>query len=78
MTKVLIIEDDNVISESIARHVSAAGFSPSIVSRGEPGLARLRYDAPDVCVVDLMLPDLDGWTLIEAARAEGIGSGQTY
>ena len=52
----------------------AAGFDPIVVGRGELGLARLRYENPDVCVLDLMLPELDGWKLIETARAEGIGT----
>ena len=38
------------------------------------GLARLRYEQPEVYVVDLMLPALDGWRLIESARAAGIGT----
>ena len=74
MPKVLIIEDDDVIAQGMASHLSAAGFDPLWVSRGEPGLARLRYEKPDVCVLDLMLPGVDGWKLIETARAEGIGT----
>lgn len=74
MTKVLIVEDDQVIADGMARHLSASGFDPSVVGRGELGLARLRYDPPDVCVLDLMLPELDGWKLIEIARGEGIGT----
>jgi len=71
---VLIIEDDNVIADGMARHLSAGGFDPIVVGRGELGLTRLRYENPDVCVLDLMLPELDGWKLIETARAEGIGT----
>jgi DNA-binding response OmpR family regulator len=74
MTKVLIIEDDDVIASSMAQHLSTAGFDPVTVGRGEVGLARLRYEAPEVVVLDLMLPGLDGWKLIESARAEGIGT----
>jgi DNA-binding response OmpR family regulator len=74
MAKVLIIEDDDVIASSMAQHLSGAGFDPVTVGRGEVGLARLRYEAPDVLVLDLMLPGLDGWSLIESARAEGIGT----
>ena len=74
MTKVLIVEDDEVIASGMAQHLSGAGFDPVTVGRGEIGLARLRYEAPDVVVLDLMLPGLDGWSLIEAARAEGIGT----
>jgi len=74
VTRVLIVEDDNVIADGMARHLVAAGFDPVVVGRGELGLARLRYENPDVCVLDLMLPELDGWKLIETARAEGIGT----
>ena len=74
MTKVLIIEDDDVIASSMAQHLSTAGFDPVTAGRGEVGLARLRYEAPEVVVLDLMLPGLDGWKLIESARAEGIGT----
>src|ERR687892_2717812 len=73
MTKVLIVEDDDVIAEGIARHLEDAGMSPIRVGDGKQALARLRFEQPEVCVLDLMLPGLDGWAFIEAARAEGIG-----
>jgi DNA-binding response OmpR family regulator len=74
MAKVLIVEDDEVIAEGMARHLSAAGFDAVRVGNGTQGLARLRFERPDVCVVDLMLPGTDGWRLIESARQEGIGT----
>ena len=74
MAKVLIVEDDEVIAQGMARHLDAAGFDAAWVANGEQGLARLRYEQPDVCVLDLMLPGLDGWKLIETVRAEGIGT----
>src|SRR5262245_42821265 len=74
MAKILIVEDDDVIAHGMATHLRVAGFDPLVVSKGEVGLARLRYERPDVCVLDLMLPGLDGWSVIEAARSEGIGT----
>jgi DNA-binding response OmpR family regulator len=74
LAKILIIEDDSVIAQGMARHLSAAGFDPVEVGNGGAGLARLRYERPDVCVLDLMLPGLDGWKLIETARDEGIST----
>jgi DNA-binding response OmpR family regulator len=74
VAKVLIVEDDSVIADGMARHLVTAGFDPVVVGRGELGLARLRFENPDVCVLDLMLPELDGWKLIETARSEGIGT----
>src|SRR6478609_7007139 len=74
MAKVLIVEDDAVIADGMAKHLAAAGFDPVVVGKGDQGLARLRFDRPDVVVLDLMLPGRDGWSVIEAARAEGIGT----
>jgi len=74
MARVLIVEDDEVIGRAMAEHLAAAGFDPLWVPKGELGLARLRYESPDVCVLDLMLPERDGWSVIETARAEGIGT----
>src|SRR5687767_6132999 len=72
MAKVLIVEDDGVIAQSMSAHLRNAGFDPLWVPRALTALARLRYERPDVCVLDLMLPELDGWELITTARREGI------
>ena len=74
MAKVLIVEDDELIAKGMATHLAEAGFDPLWVGNGEAGMARLRFERPDVCVLDLMLPLLDGWKVIETARAEGIGT----
>jgi DNA-binding response OmpR family regulator len=74
MAKVLIVEDDEIIAQGMARHLADAGFDAVHVTKGETGLARLRFEQPDVCVLDLMLPGTDGWSLIETARREGIGT----
>jgi DNA-binding response OmpR family regulator len=72
--KVLIVEDDELIARGMSEHLSAAGFDPVWVQLGRLALARLRYERPDVCVLDLMIPEVDGWSVIETARQEGIGT----
>jgi two-component system alkaline phosphatase synthesis response regulator PhoP len=74
VAKVLIVEDDEVIAQGMARHLAQAGFDAVTVPNGETGLARLRFERPDVLVLDLMLPGADGWKVIETARTEGIGT----
>src|SRR5205085_5005023 len=74
MAKVLIVEDDAVIADGMARHLAAAGFDPVVAGKGDQGLARLRFERPDVVVLDLMLPGRDGWSVIQEARAEGIAT----
>src|SRR6266576_88076 len=61
MPKVLIVEDDEVIAQGMARHLGAAGFDAVWVANGDQGLARLRYEKPDACVLDLMLPGPDDY-----------------
>ncbi len=74
MAKVLIVEDDEIVARSMVDHIAAAGHDAKWTAKGEQGLAALRYEAPDVVVLDLMLPQRDGWSVIESARAEGIGT----
>lgn len=74
MAKVLIVEDDELLGRGMADSLADAGHDPILVTKGDVALARLRYETPDVCVLDLMLPELDGWRIIELARAEGIGT----
>ena len=74
MAKVLIVEDDEIVASAMSDHLSAAGHEPKWTAKGEQGLAALRYESPDVVVLDLMLPQRDGWSVIESARAEGIGT----
>ncbi len=74
MATVLIVEDDGVLAESMAAHLSEAGHESLRIGDGKKALSRLRYERPDVCVLDLMLPEVDGWSVIETARSEGIGT----
>ena len=72
--KVLIVEDDEVIANGMAQHLGKAGFDVVVSGKGEQGLARLRFEHPEVVVLDLMLPGRDGWSVIEMARSEGIAT----
>jgi two-component system response regulator ResD len=68
---VLIVEDDDVLARVMRQHLSAAGYDVEWAADGDRALRKLRYEHPDVCVLDLMLPEVDGWSLIEQLRAEG-------
>ena len=72
MPTVLIVEDDGVIARSISMHLRHAGFDVEWAESGDRGLKKLRFERPDVVLVDLMLPGLDGWAFTEIARREGM------
>jgi DNA-binding response OmpR family regulator len=69
---VLLIEDDAVIARVMSTHLRHAGFDVEWAEDGQRGLRKLRYERPDIAVVDLMLPGLDGWAVTEAIRRERI------
>ena len=60
MTKILVIEDESGISSSIQRGLSQRGFEVSVASTGSQGLEQAWANKPDLVVLDLMLPDMDG------------------
>jgi len=69
---VLIVEDYEVLAGVMRRHLTQAGHDVEWAADGERGLRKLRFERPDVCVVDLMMPGTDGWGVIEQMRAEGL------
>ncbi len=52
----------------MALHLRHAGFDVDVAEDGERGLRRLRHARPDIAIIDLMLPGLDGWAVTEAIR----------
>ena len=68
----LIAEDDRVIANAMATHLRRAGMEVEVAEDGDRALRKLRFERPDLAVVDLMLPGVDGWMITETLRAEGI------
>jgi two-component system OmpR family response regulator len=70
--KILIIEDDQATAGFMAKGLKESGHVTDHAADGEDGFEFARHGDYDVCVVDRMLPKLDGLTLVERLRAEGI------
>lgn len=70
MGRVLIIEDDVDIRESLTQVLEMDGHVVACASDGCQGLAEARRAHPDVILLDLMMPRLDGFGLIERVRAD--------
>ncbi|MFL5577854.1 MAG: response regulator transcription factor [Gemmatimonadaceae bacterium] len=73
MTRVLIIEDNQNLAFGLSRSLEAEGFSVAIAEDGPEGLAAARSSVPDLILLDLMLPGIDGYTVLRTLRDEGIG-----
>ena len=70
--RVLVVEDEPDLARALARSLEEAGFAVDVAADGEEGLFRMREIPYDAAVLDLMLPRLDGWSVLDAVRGEGI------
>src|SRR4029453_15947575 len=67
---VLVIDDDATARELIADHLKAEGFSVVTASGGLEGLKLAKELRPTVITLDVMMPDLDGWSVLAALRQD--------
>ena len=70
--KILLIEDEAKIAEFVIKGLSAAGYEVTHVDDGERGLAAVLVGAQDLVILDVMLPKLNGFELLQQARVAGI------
>jgi two-component system alkaline phosphatase synthesis response regulator PhoP len=68
-TRVLVVEDDPDIAELVARYLEKAGYTTARVSSGRDALDAVRAKAPDLIVLDVMLPHVDGLEVCRLLRA---------
>ena len=69
-TRVLIVEDELHIVESLSFVLESEGFDVASELDGEAGLRRLRADPPDVLLLDVMLPKMNGLEVLKLVRAD--------
>jgi two-component system OmpR family response regulator len=69
--RALIIEDDGTIADFVVKGLREAGFVVDHAPEGVAGLELAREGRYDVAIIDLMLPGLDGMTIIQALRRDG-------
>ena len=72
--RVLLVEDDLKIASSITKGLKAAGFAVDHASDGEEGLHMALTEPYDTAIIDIMLPELDGLTLIQRMRRERVNT----
>jgi serine/threonine-protein kinase PpkA len=70
MTTVLVVEDDDAIRNNIIRLLKLEGFDIVSAVNGRSGLERAQQVRPDVVISDVSMPEMDGFQLVEAIRAD--------
>ncbi len=67
---VLIVEDDRNIAELLQMYLEKEGYNVTTAYDGEQGLAKFRATNPNLVLLDVMMPVMDGWAVCKAIRAE--------
>src|SRR5438046_2091306 len=68
--RVLVVEDDGVIRDALIDGLDAEGFAVQEAADGEEALRLIKDEAPDLILLDLMMPKMTGWQLMEELRRE--------
>ena len=68
-TRILVVDDDPNVSEVVARYLEREGYAVETVANGRTALERALADPPDLVVLDLMLPGMDGLEVCRRLRA---------
>jgi len=63
--QLLLIDDDRTLTSLLGDHLRTAGYSIEVANDGEQGLQRVVVQQPDLIVLDVMMPETDGWEVLE-------------
>jgi CheY-like chemotaxis protein/anti-sigma regulatory factor (Ser/Thr protein kinase) len=67
---ILVVDDDATVRELVVRHLERAGFAAVAARGGQEGLRLVRELRPAAVTLDIMMPDLDGWTVLAAIKGD--------
>lgn len=71
MSKVLIVEDDKVISDGLRQVLEGEGYEVACAFDGEDGLYMVKTEAPDLVILDIMMPNMNGFEVTTEVRRSG-------
>jgi len=70
MARILLVENHQEIWDFLSRRLKRRGYDVVVAEDGGTGLAKARSEAPDLLILDMNLPVMDGWTVAQTLRAE--------
>lgn len=69
MKKILLVEDDPLLIDVYSTKLKQSGFEVNVVENGEKALAAAEEQQPDLVLLDIVLPHIDGWDILHNLRA---------
>lgn len=72
--KILLIEDEKLLSKALTKILTANNYSVDAAYNGPEGLSHLTLGNYDIVILDIMLPEMDGITVLKEARKKGVNT----
>jgi two-component system, cell cycle response regulator DivK len=70
MPKILLVEDNEMNRDMLSRRLQRKGYHIVTAENGEQGLSLARQEAPDLILMDITLPEMDGWEVARLLKAD--------
>ena len=70
MPKILLVEDHEEIWDFLSRRLKRRGYEVVVAQDGQQGLDKTRAESPDLVLLDMNLPVMDGWTLAQTLKGD--------
>lgn len=70
MKKILVVDDEKAILDLVKRILTRGGFEVITASDGEEGLAKVYSEAPDLMILDINMPEMNGWEVCGKIRGD--------
>ena len=72
MSKIVIVEDETTLAETLAENLTDEGYEVLIAENGDIGLTLIRSEVPDLIILDLMMPEMDCFAVMDALKMDQV------
>lgn len=70
MKKILLVEDDPFLIDIYTTKLKESGFAVDVASEGESAIGKAKENKPDLVLLDIVLPNMDGWEILKRIKSE--------
>ena len=70
--RILVIDDDPIVLDMMSKHLSSSGFEVLVAEGGKQGIEMARRELPSVITLDILMPGMDGWSVLRTLKADAV------
>lgn len=73
MAKILVVDDEPAILQMLKMNLEIEGYETILAGDGETAIKRIEFEQPDIVLLDIMMPALDGWQVLQRLQEMSLG-----